>query len=217
MAVSNTRDDVFDSLLRQLKDRASAKRRSAAKNLRKLDGGKACGALLEALQHELQDPRTWETKYQMIMALAECECTRAIELIQALSKAPEEYNTIQLAVGEAMVRLGRLFPNDPTPVLEILAHAEVYSEYVVSGALRGVARLKLRFDLDIVKRIISKVLALNNHGAIFWAVAACPGWGWKNEIVRGFLQACVDHPGYKETRVAAEAALQGKYMKWNVL
>ena len=53
MVVSNAQDDVFDSLLRQLKDRASAKRRSAAKKLRKLGGGKACGALLEALQDEL--------------------------------------------------------------------------------------------------------------------------------------------------------------------
>ncbi|MFD4766286.1 hypothetical protein [Streptomyces niveus] len=48
--------------IRQLQDRSSAKRRSAAKRLRKLGDPYAGPALLEALKNEVRDSRTWETQ-----------------------------------------------------------------------------------------------------------------------------------------------------------
>lgn len=56
----------------QLQDRSSAKRRSAAKRLRKLGNSDAGAARLEALKNEVRDSRTWETQYQMTMALGTC-------------------------------------------------------------------------------------------------------------------------------------------------
>ena len=48
----------MDEFVKQLKDKKSAKRRAAAKKLRKL-GHRAAGPyLLEALQNELKDVRT---------------------------------------------------------------------------------------------------------------------------------------------------------------
>jgi len=47
--------------IRQLNERRSAKRRSAAKHLRKMADPKACSPLLAALKDELRDQRTWET------------------------------------------------------------------------------------------------------------------------------------------------------------
>ncbi|MET9364281.1 HEAT repeat domain-containing protein [Streptomyces sp. NPDC006632] len=56
----------------QLQDRSSAKRRSAAKRLRKLGDPSAGPALLDALRSEVRDTRTWETQYQVTMALGTC-------------------------------------------------------------------------------------------------------------------------------------------------
>ena len=49
-------------LIEQLNNKASAKRRSAAKKLRNLQSKDAGPALLEALKNELKDKRTWETQ-----------------------------------------------------------------------------------------------------------------------------------------------------------
>jgi hypothetical protein len=67
--VENTSTSELEILMSQLQSPHSPKRRSAAKKLRKLGDPVAGPALLEALKHELPDPRTWETQYQMIMAL----------------------------------------------------------------------------------------------------------------------------------------------------
>jgi HEAT repeat protein len=63
---------TLEKALIQLSDRASAKRRSAAKRLGKLADETAGPALLHALQREIGDRRTWETQYEMIMALGAC-------------------------------------------------------------------------------------------------------------------------------------------------
>jgi HEAT repeat protein len=59
-------------LIAQLQDKNSAKRRSAARLIRKRGDESAGPALLEALKIELEDSRTWETQYQMIMAIGHC-------------------------------------------------------------------------------------------------------------------------------------------------
>jgi HEAT repeat protein len=174
-------------LLEQLKERHSAKRRSAAKGLRQIGDPKTCEILIEALKSELRNQRTWETLYQMIMALGECECRQALPLAQELAKHPFYHTTILLAVGEALVRLGRKFAHDPSPVIQILAHASDYHDLLVQGVLRAVAALKLQFEPEVVKEIISRALELKNDGAIFWTAAACPGWNWKDESIRRFL------------------------------
>ena len=67
-----------------LTHKRSPKRRSGAKKLRKLKNSKACSALFETLQKELNDSRTWETQYQMIMALGECGCKDALPFLKEL-------------------------------------------------------------------------------------------------------------------------------------
>jgi hypothetical protein len=154
----------------------------------------------------------------MIMALGECECRQALPLVQELARRPfYQTTTVLIAVGEALVRLGRQFPDDPTPVIQILARASDYHELLVQGVMRAVARLKIRFDPDVAKDIISRVLELKNDGAIFWTAAACPGWDWQDETIRQFLEKCVEEPRWESMRVTALAALQGKYVCWDVL
>ena len=51
----------IEAICPQLQDKHSAKRRSAALKLRKLESREAGPALLKALEKELEDKRTWET------------------------------------------------------------------------------------------------------------------------------------------------------------
>ncbi|MEV6973227.1 hypothetical protein [Kitasatospora sp. NPDC093806] len=63
---------TLDKAVEQLGHRLSPKRRSAATRLRRLADPAAGPPLLEALEREVRDSRTWETQYQMVMALGMC-------------------------------------------------------------------------------------------------------------------------------------------------
>jgi len=79
----------------------------------------------------------------MIMALGECECHESLPLIRELTKYLFYHTTVLVAVGEALVRVGRQFRVDPTPGIEILDTAGEYHESLVQGVMRAVARLRL--------------------------------------------------------------------------
>src|SRR5713226_6405780 len=81
LSVENIGMSELEILIGQLRSPHSPKRRSAAKKLRKLGDPIAGPALLDALKQELPDARTWETQYQMVMALAHCGCTEAAPLL----------------------------------------------------------------------------------------------------------------------------------------
>ena len=95
-----------------LKHPLSAKRRSAAKALRKLADPSAGPALLEALQNELSDARTWGTQYQMIMALGACRYAPAAPFLQELAGRRFVARSLYRAIGGALVRLAA--PGDDT-------------------------------------------------------------------------------------------------------
>ena len=78
-------DAAIQQLIEQLSNKASAKRRSAAKKLRKIKAKEAGPALLAALKNELKDQRTWETQYQMIMALGESSYTESLDFLLQLA------------------------------------------------------------------------------------------------------------------------------------
>jgi HEAT repeat protein len=76
----------LNEIVAQLGDKKSAKRRSAAKKLRKLNYVDVGSSILSALEAELKDVRTWETQYQMIMAIGECGYKPALPFLNELAK-----------------------------------------------------------------------------------------------------------------------------------
>ena len=76
----------MNEIVIQLGDKKSIKRRSAAKKLRKLKDFDAGPSILAALESELKDIRTWETQYQMIMAIGECGYKPALPFLSELAK-----------------------------------------------------------------------------------------------------------------------------------
>lgn len=104
-------------LVEQLAARQSPKRRAAARKLRTLKVAAAGPALLTALEREVADPRTWETQYQMVMALGECGYREALPLLEAFAQRPFEATMVYVAPGDAIVRLSYAGPSDVAPVL----------------------------------------------------------------------------------------------------
>jgi hypothetical protein len=167
---------------------------------------------MEALKHELTDPRTWETQYQMVMALAHCGYTEAGPLIQILAHEKLDATMVLVAVGDAYVRLRRRSDSDPGPLFEIFAVRN--DEALLDGALRAVAMLRMRFEADVTASILEQVVARKSEMLKFWTAAVCPGWS--GAAVDGFLDECARSPR-EDVRNAAVDAKIHKYRKWNPL
>jgi HEAT repeat protein len=202
----------MEALIGQLRSPYSPKRRAAAKKLRKLGDPTTGEALLDALQRELPDPRTWETQYQMIMALAHCGYTQACALLQILAHERFEATMVLVAVGDAYVRLCRGSDNDPAPLLEIFAVKN--DDALLDGALRAVAMLHMSFEQAVTASILEKVMARKSESLNFWAAAACPGWSGAS--VNRFLDQCLPSTREDVRNAAADAKLK-KYRNWNLL
>ena len=93
------------TLIDQLNDKASAKRRSAAKALRRMRAAEAGPALLAALEKEMADRRTWETQYQMAMALGACRHIEALPLLQRIATMDLDATMVLAGTGDAITRL----------------------------------------------------------------------------------------------------------------
>ena len=106
-------DKSLKELVELLKRPRPPKRRSAARRLRKLRNVQAGKALLDVLKREVQDPRTWEAQYQMIMALGECGHREALPYLYELAPREFEATMIYTGLGDAIVRLGREYEKDP--------------------------------------------------------------------------------------------------------
>jgi HEAT repeat protein len=200
------------SSLELLNDKHSPKRRTGAKHLRKLKDSSAGPALLAALQKEVQDPRTWETQYQMIMALGECGYTPALPYLHELARHAFEATMVYVAIGDATVRLEREHENDATPVLRLM---ETGNEMLIDGAFRAVAMLRMKPEEEAIHKIVRYgALRQPDDGLRFWIAAAAAGWS-SAEVTR-FLAECA-RGSREDVRQAAIAAQQGKYRKWNPL
>src|SRR5690242_7767306 len=90
-----------------LRDKRSPRRRFDAKKLRALADPSAGPALLDALHRELRDSRTWETQYQMIMALGTCGWHPALPDLRRFARRKLQSNMVYVALGDAIVRLAR--------------------------------------------------------------------------------------------------------------
>jgi HEAT repeat protein len=203
---------LIDRAIADLQARRSPHRRSAAKRLRKLKDPAAGPALLAALQKELQAVRTWETQYQLLMALAECEYRPALPYLQQLAFQPFEATVLYTALGDTIVRLGRSHEQDPSPILWAMG---TQNPDLIDGAFRGMAMLRMTPDKQSVAAIIQYVSALPVDDPVrFWVAAAAPGW--RGPDVERFLTDCA-RSSREDIRSAAIAAEQGKYQRWRPL
>lgn len=192
----------------QLADRSSAKRRSAAKRLRALGEPAAGPALLDALNVEVGDPRTWETQYQMIMALGACHHAPAGELLEQLAEQQDDYTMVGVALGDAMVRMEWDTKQSLTTVDRYLPTGP---PGVIDGTFRAIAMLKLVPDEDLIDRTIAFAGRLDLSDSLrYWVAAA--GAGWTGRQVETYLRSCLASSRSDLTEVAT-APLAGTHLK----
>ena len=89
---------TLDALLARLIAPQAATRRTAARMLRKLKIQATGPSVLSALKWEINDPKAWETQYQMIMALGECGYAEALPYLRGLSKSPRSKTMLGVAL-----------------------------------------------------------------------------------------------------------------------
>jgi hypothetical protein len=197
-----------DELVAQLSDARSVRRRVAAKKLRAAPDSRAAPALLLALEKEVSDRRTWETQYQMIMALAAChpsaQAKALFERLLTLDLEP----MVHLAAGDALV-----CTSDDLDA-SVLAALHAGSLPRAEGAIRALAITHAVPAESTVHAVIHYGSAPGHSQARFWIAAAAAGW--PRAIVRAFLEECLSDTS-TDTRRAAQAALEGRYLRWNPL
>jgi len=201
------------ALTEQLSDSKSAKRRSAAKKIRKSGDPDAGPALLEALQKELEDQRTWETQYQMIMALGHCQHPDAIESLEALSREGR-VEMVQTAIGDALFRLS----GDLQKAVDFIDRGD--SE-LIHGAFQAMAMERvIPSDDKQAQRIVDYGCSLKlgqNDWAVIWLLRAVPGW--PQSLVEPLLSywSTVDFSDQQQIHGAVELAQKQKYFRWSPL
>ncbi|WP_031007181.1 hypothetical protein [Streptomyces sp. NRRL F-5727] len=189
----------------QLEDKASAKRRAAAKRLGALADATAGPALLDALRREVGRRRTWETQYEMIMALGLCGHLPAAGFLAELAGRPTEDDAVHLALGDAIVRLRSPEEGFAAPLEWCLDQGD---PSLADGALRAVAALGGVPDGRTVDRVLDFLEPLDPYdGLRYWAAVAAAGW--PGERVRAFLEACAAGPR-ADVADAAATALGGR-------
>ena len=86
---------------------------------------------------------------------------------------------------------------------------------LVDGGLRSIAMRHIVPNEKDIKKIIRYVSLTENHQIQFWAAAAAPGWPKK--LTNTFLTHLMESACLEDTKKAANAALDGRYLKWNPL
>jgi HEAT repeat protein len=201
-----------------LKHSLSAKRRSGAKVLRKVQDPAAGPVLLQSLRSEMSDSRTWETQYQMIMALGACRYVPAAPFLQELAGRRFDATMVYVAIGDALVRLAAPQESTWTTLTDLV---QTGNEGLAYGACQAMAMLRLVPPQAIIEQLLAfanrfpldESQGLNQR---FWIAAAAPGWLEHSPAIRPFLDACTRSKN-SQVKLAAEAALEGEYRRWSPL
>ncbi|GFO73700.1 hypothetical protein BJAS_P4675 [Bathymodiolus japonicus methanotrophic gill symbiont] len=85
---------------------------------------------------------------------------------------------------------------------------------LVDGCLRSLPMHHIILSDDYIQKIIAYVSLQKNQNLNFLAIAATPGW--PRNLTKDFLEQAMTSD-IEDTKKAATAALNGKYLKWSPL
>jgi hypothetical protein len=194
----------------------SPKRRAAAKRLRKIADPTAGPSLVAALEEELKDDRTWETQYQMIMAIGHCNYTEALPYINSLVLR-QIGGMVDIAIGDTILRLSRKHRNDADPAITFI---ESRHQALTHGAMQAIAMLRMIPEEAVMQRLVNHGLSLqlgDDDWTVIWLLRAAPRW--PQDIVNPLLDKWAKVPFQMQQQIhgAVESARKRKSFKWSPL
>ncbi|MHC5037048.1 MAG: hypothetical protein ACYTHM_07020, partial [Planctomycetota bacterium] len=192
-------------LLRSLRNCNVYRRKKAVLRIRKMRDMSFCPFLLDALKNEPFGRNQWETPYHLIKTLTEFHYTPAYSHLHRLSFREFNATILYTALGEALIRLGRNYENDPSPLFDIMDRGNFI---LLDGAFRAVTLLHIRFAADVVEDILAFLAQLEEEGTEDYQKYFSNGGdpGWKSPSISRFIVQYLDDP-CEETRKIAEEIL----------
>ena len=209
---------TIENIESKLQSPKSDDRRRAAKEIGKAKLTDLGDALYKAYLVEVTDKRTWETQFEMVLALGLIDYRIALEQIEKLVRENKPYDMITRAAAHSYVRLKRHSINDASPALELLQFGGLST---VDGCLNPLGYDKMLPDVIQIKELIRLGWDLHKHkdrlgrergysDPRYGLAAACAGWD--NQLTKGFLEHCIK-TGDTPVKYVAENSLKGKYVK----
>jgi hypothetical protein len=194
----------------------SPKRRAAAKRLRKSADPTAGPALIAALEKELNDDRTWETQYQLIMAIGHCNYCEALPFVESLVPS-NSGGMVNVAIGDTLLRLSRKHVNDASRCVDFIDAAD---QLLTHGAMQAIAMLRMLPDETTMARLIEHGMSLklgDDDWTLIWLLRATPGW--PGEFTSQLLDKwnTVSFAQQQQIHGAVELARKCEYAKWKPL
>lgn len=147
--------DQLDIVKRELQDKSSAKRRSAAKKIGKSLINQLGPDLFNAYLNERKDPRTWETQVEMIKALGRLRYHELLPYVEEIVRKDIEFDMITIQAATAFVKLKFTSTKDVSFITELIKNHR-YS--VQLGSLYAVFYENIKPDPTEMHRMINAVL-----------------------------------------------------------
>lgn len=202
-------------LQNQLTSKKSADRLKAAKTIGFNKNTALEDPLLNALQKELQNSRTWPTQMEMVLALGHLSSKKSLEIIKGIIEENKDFDMVTYAAAQSYVRIMRESLNDVRPVFELLNKGGFS---LIDGCLNPLGYDRMMPNNEDIKRLlrltwdIHKIKPKGYTDPRYGIAAACAGWN--PELTHDFLQHCLDTAG-KDTPLiyVAKNALEGRYVK----
>ncbi|MBP6310886.1 MAG: hypothetical protein KA408_01350 [Flavobacteriales bacterium] len=197
----------------------SAKRESGAKRLRKLESIESGPYLVQALEKEIADVRTWSTQYHLILAIGHSQYEAALPFLMKLAKENFEATILYSGLGDSIFRLLSISHT----VDDSLEQVYAFDNYILTkGAFRALALLHIVPDDSTISELLNKasdpraIEAVKGYpndqtGLRLWVAAASAGW--REELKSKFLDDCSTIQDGRLT-LAVENSRKGKYVKW---
>jgi HEAT repeat protein len=180
----------LEESIEQLGDNRSARRRSAARRLGKIGDPAAGPALLAALEEETGDRRTWETQYEMIVALGRCRYAPAVPFLKSLADSEVPFDSLYGAAGNAVARVAVA---EHTLTEELHWCLATGPADLVDGAMEALWDERAGIDPEIADELAEYLIHQGPYdGVRYWAALAARIW--PGDAALRFLQDCAAGP-----------------------
>lgn len=203
----------MNEIVQLLASKQTGKVRKAAVLLQKNALPEMEDIIIEALQNEIINNKSWETQSELIKCIGINNYKKASYILESIAEKNVEYDMVTISVGTALIRTKKAEQND---VSELLKRLKTMKYSLGYGMLDALGYDKMLPNNDDINMIIKSTwdFGINREKGFvdprYGLAAACAGWD--KEIVKDFLTHCIT-TGDVPLKYVSENSLKSKYVK----